>query len=174
MNTRFIQFGLFVGLCLFLLTACGTSVRLPEQLDAFVDNAELRGSTYDTEDWERSMKKYETLVKQYSTSKVQYTEAEKQLAARAMGRYHALLIANGIEQSATFLKEMAHIFPSYLEGIVDGLEENSGTIKETLKSLIGEDEVFEKRMEEFEERLEEIIESMEKELQQKKGGLPDR
>ena len=163
MNTRLIRIGL-VFLGLFLLAACGSSVRLPEQLDAFVDNAELRSSTYDAEDWERSVKKYETLVRQYSSSKVQYTESEKHLAAQAMGRYHVLLVANGIEQSAALLKEMAEIFPSYLEGVLDGLEENSGTIKEALKSLMGEDEKFEMKMKGFDERLEEIIESIEKDL----------
>lgn len=47
------------------------------------------------------------------------------MAARAMGRYHSLLIKSCVEQPAAYLKELESILPSYLEGLVDGLGENA-------------------------------------------------
>lgn len=55
-------------------------------LDSFVDNAELNSSDYDAEDWQKSMLQYERLVEEYSNSGKEYTDAEKQMTARAMGR----------------------------------------------------------------------------------------
>jgi len=46
------------------------------------------------------------------------------MAARAMGRYHALLIKHGIEKSALYLEELGNILPSYFEGLSKGFEES--------------------------------------------------
>ena len=81
------------------------------------------------------MSRYEKLVEEYSYSGKEYSDAEKQMAARAMGRYHSLIIKNGIEQSAAYLKELESILPSYLEGLVDGLGENSEDLGKTLEGI---------------------------------------
>ena len=117
--TRFIL--LFPALV--LLATCSSS-NIPQKLDSFVDNAELKSNDYDAEDWQNSMLQYEELVEEFSNSGKEYSNAEKQMAARAMGRYHSLLIKNGIAQSAAYLKELESILPSYLEGLIDGLGEN--------------------------------------------------
>ena len=95
-----------------LIFACSSS-NIPQKLDSFVDNAELESSDYDADDWQKSMLQYARLVEEYSNSGKEYSDAEKQMAARAKGRYHSLLIKNGIEQSAAYLKELESILPSY-------------------------------------------------------------
>lgn len=149
--TRFIL--LFPALV--LLATCSSS-NMPQKLDSFVDNAELKSNDYDAEDWQNSMLKYEELVEEFSNSGKEYSNAEKQMAARAMGRYHSLLIKNGIEQSAAYLKELESILPSYLEGLVDGLGENSEGFGKTLEGICNSEEL-EKAFEGLGNRLEELF-----------------
>lgn len=134
--TRFIL--LFPALV--LLATCSSS-NMPQKLDSFVDNAELKSNDYDAEDWQNSMLQHEELVEEFSNSGKEYSNAEKQMAARAMGRYHSLLIKNGIEQSAAYLKELESILPSYLEGLVDGLGENSEEFGKTLEGISNSEEL---------------------------------
>lgn len=123
-----------------ILGSC--SVSLPEKLDRFVDKAELNSSTYDANDWQKSLNQYAELVNELSSSGKQYSDAEKEMAARAMGRYHSLLIKNGIEASATYIKELKSILPSYLEGLVEGLDENSDEIGKSLEGLFDNEELY--------------------------------
>ena len=138
-----------------LLAACSSSI-IPQKLDSFVDNAELKSSEYDAEDWQKSMNQYEKLVEEYSNTDKEYSESEKQMAARAIGRYHFLLIKNGVEQSAAYLKELESILPSYLEGLVDGIGENSEELEKTLDGLFNSEEL-EKAVEGLGNKLEEIF-----------------
>ena len=57
-------------------------------------------------------------------SEIEYTEEERNKAARAMGRYHALILKNEIESGVSFLKEFCKIFPEYLDGFASGLNED--------------------------------------------------
>ena len=138
-----------------LIAACSSS-SIPQKLDSFVDNAELKSSDYDAEEWQKSMLQYERLVEEYSNSGKEYTDTEKQMAARAMGRYHSLLIKSGVEQSAAYLKELESLLPSYLEGLVDGLGENSEELGKTLEGIINSEEL-EKAFEGLGNKLEEIF-----------------
>ncbi len=149
--TRFIL--LFPALV--LLATCSSS-NIPQKLDSFVDNAELKSNDYDAEDWQNSMLQYEELVEELSNSGKEYSNAEKQMAARAMGRYHSLLIKNGIEQSAAYLKELESILPSYLEGLIDGLGENSKEFGKTLEGISNSEEL-EKAFDGLGNRLEELF-----------------
>ncbi len=137
------------------MATCSSS-NIPQKLDSFVDNAELKSNDYDAEDWQKSMLQYEELVEEFSNSGKEYSNAEKQMAARAMGRYHSLLIKNGIEQSAAYLKELEFILPSYLEGLVDGLGENSEELGKTLEGICNSEEL-EKAFEGLGNRLEELF-----------------
>lgn len=140
---------------LVLMATCSSS-NIPQKLDSFVDNAELKSNDYDAEDWQKSMLQHEELVEEFSNSGKEYSNAEKQMAARAMGRYHSLLIKNGIEQSAAYLKELESILPSYLEGLVDGLGENSEEFGKTLEGIYNSEEL-EKAFEGLGNRLEELF-----------------
>lgn len=140
---------------LVLMATCSSS-NIPQKLDSFVDNAELKSNDYDAEDWQKSMLQYEELVEELSNSGKEYSNAEKQMAARAMGRYHSLLIKNGIEQSAAYLKELESILPSYLEGLIDGLGENSEEFGKTLEGISNSEEL-EKAFDGLGNRLEELF-----------------
>lgn len=140
---------------LVLMATCSSS-NIPQKLDSFVDNAELKSNDYDAEDWQNSMLQYEELVEEFSNSGKEYSNAEKQMAARAIGRYHSLLIKNGIEQSAAYLKELESILPSYLEGLVDGLGENSEEFGKTPEGIFNSEEL-EKAFDGLGNRLEELF-----------------
>jgi len=129
------------------------SASAPQKLDSFVDSTELRCDRFSAEDWNKSEEQYERLVNEYLKSGKSYSDAEKQMAARAMGRYHALQIKYGIEKSAEFLKNLGTILPSYLDGLASGLDENAGSIESALENLFDE------------EKLEKSLESLEKTLE---------
>ena len=126
-----------------------------QKLDSFVDNAELKSDSYNAQQWANSMKQFEKLVEDYNAPGKTYSEAEKQMAARAMGRYHSLLIKNGVKATASYLEEMESILPSYLEGLVDGLGENSEEIEKSLENLFDSEEL-EKAFKDLGNSLEEI------------------
>ena len=150
-TTRFLA----ISIIAIVITACIRS-NAPQKLDSFVDKTELNCDEYDADDWRKSMAQYDQLVKEFNKPGKQYTEAEKQMAARAMGRYHSLLIKNGIEQSAAYLEELKKVLPSYLEGLVDGLGENSDEIGKSLEDIFNSEE-FEKAFEGLGETLEDIF-----------------
>lgn len=139
----------------FFAVACINS-SAPQKLDNFVDKTELNCDRYDANDWQKSMAQYEKLVEDFNKPGRHYTDAEKQMAARAMGRYHSLLIKNGIEQSAAYLNELKSILPSYLEGLVEGLGEDSDEIKRSLEGLFDSEEL-EKTFSSLGETLEELF-----------------
>lgn len=145
----------FLVLTTTLIAACSNST-IPQRLDSFVDNAELKSSDYDAEDWQKSMSKYERLLDEYSNSGKEYSEAEKQMAARAMGRYHSLLLQHGIKQSADYLIVLKAMLPPYLEGLLDGLEETSPEIEKDINGLFDIEEL-EKAADVLEEKLERLF-----------------
>lgn len=152
----------FVLFCLSLFTLAECSnTKPPQKLDNFVDNTELKCESYDAADWQKSMKEYERLLGEYYSSEKRYSEAEKQMAARAMGRYHALLIKYGIKQSTEYLKELGSIIPSYLEGLKEEIEQNSEEITGTFEGLFDEKEI-EKAAEGLEKALNDLFGNNEK------------
>lgn len=121
-----------------------------------MDKVELNSSSYSSEDWEESAIQYQKLVDDYMNSGKQYSDAEKEMAVKAMGRYHALLIKSGIEKSASFLKEFGKVFPSYLDGIVEGIDANSEDIEKSLNNLFDEEKI-EKSLESLNDKLEQLF-----------------
>ncbi|MCM1178407.1 MAG: hypothetical protein NC308_07435 [Clostridium sp.] len=99
---------------------------------------ELKCDSYSSEDWQECERQYEKLVEKFSSSDRKYTEAEKQMAARAMGRYHALLIRHGIEQSVSFFQELGSILPSYLEGLSNGFDESASELEKLFEGKSAE------------------------------------
>ncbi len=157
---RFFRF-ITIIMASVLMAACSNS-SVSQKLDSFVDNAELNSSGYDAEDWQKSMSQYEKLVEEYSNSGGECSEAEKQMAARAMGRYHSLLIKNGVKQSAAYLKELGSVLTPYLEGLADGFGEDSGEFGKGLEEFINSLEL-EKAFEELGKALEDIFEGTDEE-----------
>ena len=113
----------FAVMILFIVTSCA-SQSVPQKLDDFVNKVEQNSSAYSQSDWEKTAMEYQRLVDEYLYSEIEYTEEERNKAARAMGRYHAIILKNEIESSVSFLKEFCKIFPEYLDGFASGLNED--------------------------------------------------
>lgn len=149
---------------LFILIATSGSVMsctmqsLPQQLDTFVDKAELNSESYDYSDWEKSKSQYEQMINAYMSSDKVYSDSEKEMAARAMGRYHALLIKNGIKESAAFLKELGNILPAYLDGFSSEVGDNTVDWDGIINDAFDD------------EKLEESLDGLEKALENLFGG----
>ena len=139
------------------LIACG-GANSSQKLVNFVYDAELKSGSYNAQDWEKSMNQYDKLVEEYLSSGKTYTEEEKQMAAKAMGRYHSLLIKNSVKISSSYIDELKTILPASFEGLGEGLEENSDEIKKSLDVMF-ETEEIEESMEELNSQIEDIFNS---------------
>ena len=121
---------------LALFTACAAFAGTPKKLDDFVSKTESECDNYSKEDWSKSRSEYRALLDEYKNSKQTYTQEEKEQVVRAMGRYNALLIKNGIVKSSMGVQEFSALLPDFIKGLSEGLEANSEEINRTLKSLI--------------------------------------
>lgn len=123
---------------LSVLAICSCAAQnLPEKLDSFVDKAELNSDKYSSQDWEKSQEDFQILLDQFNASdKSQYTDAEKQMAARAMGRYHALLIKEGLEKTEDIIGSIGKILPEYINGLATELGNGTENLLKTLESLV--------------------------------------
>ncbi|MBO4571779.1 MAG: hypothetical protein J5699_07635 [Bacteroidales bacterium] len=138
---------------IFLAAGCTSA---PKKLDRFVEKTEINCDNYETEDWDKSMQQYKKLVDEYKNSDKEYTDEEKKMALKAMGRYHALLIKKGLEKSATFIEEFGAALPSYLDGILDGMKENTEGFGKSLEEMF-DGEKIDKALSDFSDKLEEIF-----------------
>ncbi len=128
---------------------------IPQKLDRFVDKAELKSASYTSADWERSVAEYDKLADKYTSSEQDYSQEEQQMAARAMGRYHSLLLKNGIQQSEDYLEKLKDELPAYLDGLAEGLGKRAEDIEKALEKILS-DKKLEKSLENLGEKIEKI------------------
>ncbi len=121
---------------LTLLTACAALAGTPQKIDEFVAKTESECQNYSKEDWQKSRSEYRALLDEYKNSRKEFTQAEKEQVVRAMGRYNALLIKNGIIKSSMGVQEFSALLPDFIKGLSEGLEANSEEINRSLKSLV--------------------------------------
>ena len=121
---------------LTLLTACAALAGTPQKIDEFVAKTESECQNYSKEDWQKSRSEYRALLDEYKNSRKEFTQAEKEQVVRAMGRYNALLIKNGIIKSSMGVQEISALLPDFIKGLSEGLEANSEEINRSLKSLV--------------------------------------
>lgn len=133
---------------------------IPQQLDEFVEKAETKAEDYSTEDWKQSNEAYQQLLEQYLNSEQEYTDEEKQMAASAIGRYHALMLKNGVAKAGDYLKKLGAILPSYLDGFASGIDENAENIESFFNNLIDE-EALESAVDKLDSALEKAFGSIE-------------
>ncbi|MGM9768422.1 MAG: hypothetical protein ACI3Z0_08175 [Candidatus Cryptobacteroides sp.] len=129
---------IFCTLSAALMVSCAIQ-STPQRLDDFVENAEINAEDYTADDWAQSNEEYSRLLDEYLNSGQEYTDEEKQLAAEAMGRYHALILKNGMAKVGDYLKKLGDILPSYLDGLASGIDENAGDIESFFNNLIDEE-----------------------------------
>lgn len=123
----------FIGLMNLSLSARS----IPEKLDRFVDDVELRCDRYTESDWEKATDEYHSLISKYYADRENFSDAEKMMAARAMGRFHALLIKNGINKGLSRLGDFTSTIPGYVQGFSDNVEgfELGNAIKEFIDKI---------------------------------------
>lgn len=128
---------------------------VPQRLDRFVDNAELKSSSYSSADWEKSVSEYDKLAEKFASTEQDYSQEEQQMAARAMGRYHSLLLKNGIQQSEDYLEKLKDELPAYIDGLAEGLGKRAEDIEKTLEKILS-DKKLEKSLENLGEQIQKI------------------
>lgn len=113
---------------LFFLSSCASWKNVPEKLDKFVKETETSAKDFSEEEWEKNNAEYEEMVEMYNENKDKYSREEQRMAVRAMARYHALLVLNGIKDAASIVNDMKQLVPAYLKGISDAINETSSEI----------------------------------------------
>ena len=123
-------------ICLALSVLCSCST-LPQKMDSFVDNAELKASSYSEDDWKKSTEAFKKMEEKFKASdKEGYSDAEKKMASRAIVRYHTLLFKNGLSKSAKWLEDLGKSAPDYLEGLSENIENGADNFLNQLESLV--------------------------------------
>lgn len=138
------------------IVSCASGKSIPQKLDKFVTEAESNSQKYTKDEWTRSRQDYEALLNQYMENSDKYSQEEKEVAIKAMGRYHALVLKNGIQQGADLLKKYAALLPSYFDGFASGLQGEGVNLEEAIKSVIDE-EKLDKAVENLGKALESIF-----------------
>lgn len=105
-----------------LLLSCASSLSC--RMDDFVAEAESSCKEWTAEDWELSTEKYEKLLEEYSQNYDSYTQEEKDLINKAIGRYNGLLVRQGLENAGSVIKEFGKRLPSLFEGFMSAFENN--------------------------------------------------
>ena len=134
------------------VVSCSTWRKVPDKMDAFVGKAEVSAAKYTAEDWAESKAEYQALINEFSEHEDQYTDEEKARVMKDIGRYHALLVVNGINEAAAFVETLRKILPSYLDGIKEVVEENKGGVSDLIKGILnpeGVDQAVKGLMEEL-------------------------
>lgn len=130
------RYFIIIAASVMALCSCATT-SLPQKMDSFVDEAELKSESYTAEDWQKSKDSFDALINQFNASDAsQYSDAEKEMAARAMGRYHALMLRQGVEKTEDILGSIGKILPEYLDGFATELENGVEGFADQLKSLV--------------------------------------
>lgn len=127
---------LMLAAILIAAVSCATTKTVPQKLDDFVDDAEIHSGNYTMDDWKKSGKEYEALVMEYLEQPDKYSEDEKMLATRAMGRYHALVLKSGLEGASSLLKGIGKILPEYIEGLSEGIKEGSVGLEGLFRDIL--------------------------------------
>ncbi|MBR6503732.1 MAG: hypothetical protein IKT15_02010 [Firmicutes bacterium] len=130
-----------IAAVLLLLTACATKKSVTERMDDFVNEAEKESAAYSVKDWEESKAEYEALLTEYSEHADEFTDEDRDKFAKSVGRYHSLLLLNGIEEAASSLKMLKDILPSYLEGFEEAVEENKEDFLGAIENMISSSEI---------------------------------
>ena len=157
-------------LLLVMLTfiSCSTWRKVPDKMDAFVGNAEVSASKYTAEDWAKSKEEYQALINEFSEHEDQYTDEEKARVMKDIGRYHALMVVNGLNEAASFVQTIKQILPEYLNGINEVINENKGGVSDMIKGILnpeGLDQAVRGLVESLSGLGEEVNESVEEALE---------
>jgi len=116
-----------------LLAVSCSALRAPARLDRLANVTERRAYRYNSRNWQYSLSKYRALMQEYVHNYGMYTRDEKRLAMNAIGRYHALLVKYGIENTVGVVEDLK----SYASVLKDMLKEDVGAVKDFLSDVIG-------------------------------------
>jgi len=130
--------------------SCATAPKrdVPQSIDDLVVKAQVNADTYTKDDWDKSLAEYEKLIAEYQKNESSYTPEQKQKVANAMGRYHALLLENAMQQSADSLKavlkefaDYTKLLPAYMDGFKDVLESDTLKLENIFSDIFASDPV---------------------------------
>lgn len=114
---------IFIAAGIIIAVSCTSS--LSTRMTKYVSDVESSCENWTAEDWEISCEEYEKLLEEYKLNYDSYTLEEKKAINKAIGRYHGLLIRNGIEEAASTIKEFGERLPSLIDGFMSAFEDIS-------------------------------------------------
>lgn len=149
----------FVFAFLVIVSACSTWRNVPEEMDVFVKKTESAAPDFSLSDWEQSEQVYKSLIEEYREHEDDYTTEEKSQMMSAIGRYHALKIVYGVNETAEILKSLKQIVPSYLKGVDEVIKEEGSNLSGLLRSILDPTEIKEV-LQDFSGDLESLLEEV--------------
>lgn len=113
-----------LSLIIALAIASQISFRTPlsRKIEAYVDTVEADCSDWTKEQWKKSLQEYSVLLDQYKEESGRYSDEEKYMVNKAIGRYNGLLVKYGVEEAGAFLKKLGERVPPFVEGFVEAFK----------------------------------------------------
>lgn len=112
----------FLIIAFVLIAITSFAAPLSTRMEIYIDKVEEKCDKWTKEDWERSKKEFNVLLKEYKENTSTYTQEERDAINRAIGRYNGLLVKKGITRAGTLLEEFANRIPSLIGGFVSAFE----------------------------------------------------
>ena len=118
---------LLIFLCsALLIVSCGNSVsHFSSQLEEMEKASQTKDGSED--DWEKLQLEYENFIRDFREHPENYSEEEKAEINKIMGRYHGLLVKEGLNEMAKEVEEYTKHLDSFLEGFFDAFIESDET-----------------------------------------------
>lgn len=131
-----------------ILSGC-SSVSVPDQICNLTAKVESKHQDYTSKDWEKTTQEYKNLINEFWNNYDKYTNEEKKAAITAIGKYHVILLKDGISDSAAALENAVKSVPGYIDGLSKTIEDNKAQISGTLEELLNAGSEIGKSLEEL-------------------------
>lgn len=108
-----------------LLISCAGWKSVPNRLESFVTDLEQTAKTFDEENWDRTAAEYHGLMDTYYKHRGEYSSEERNRVYKAVGKYQALLLLNGMKNVASSVDNLIRSTPAYLNGVEEAFNNTS-------------------------------------------------
>lgn len=97
---------------------------LSTRITEYVDQVEQNCSDWTKDDWNKSEEKYIELLEEYKQNYDSYSEEDRSIINKAIGKYNGIVVKKGIKGAGQKIKNFGKRLPSLMEGFVSAFDQN--------------------------------------------------
>lgn len=120
MKTKHIIFCLLLTI---IMVSCNAPQKRPiDKLNSHIAKVEKEYTNYSIEEWEAANIEFEKIVANIEANYETMTQAERDAAMKAIGRYYGLVAKQGLQNAAQETQKVLEALPSLIEGFTDAFK----------------------------------------------------